>query len=360
MKRPEGFDPREAEPQGPPTGGADAKRARAKREKPAGRNPAAQKSNAQQPKREQPKSQKPRAPKTSSPKSSGHPAAPTSPTIANVREAAAASKRMRAEKGADPSRRVTAEARKAARLRRRYERSEVRRFTRRSRHRRLAWLTAAGAVVVLCALVAVAVYSPLLALKTIKVEGASRVSAAEVRASLGDQLDTPLALVDFAAIKRDLAKFPLIRSYVTETVPPNTLIVHILERSPIGVLETPSGFVVVDAAGVTISHSIERPAKLPVIDSGSMKGDSTAFKAAVAVLLALPASVASRVDMVTARTNDDVTLVLDGVGQRVVWGSADRSAMKGRVLADLIAHQDPNTVVEYDVSAPNNAVVRTG
>jgi cell division protein FtsQ len=361
MKRPEGFDQHEAEPQAPPTGGADAKRARAKREKPPGRNPAAQKSDARQPKRQQPKPPKPRGPKASSPKPSGNPAAPTSPTITNVREAAAAaSKRMLAEKKADPSRRVTAEARKAARLRRRYERSEVRRFTRRSRHRRLAWLTAAGAVVVLCALVAIAVYSPLLALKTIKVEGASRVSAADVRASLADQLDTPLALVDFAAIKKDLAKFPLIRSYVTETVPPNTIIVHILERSQIGVLETPSDFVVVDAAGVTISHSTERPAKLPVIDSGSMKSDSTAFKAAVAVLLALPASVASRVDMVTARTNDDVTLVLDGVGQRVVWGSSDRSAMKGRVLADLIAHQDPNTVVEYDVSAPNNAVVRTG
>ncbi|WP_349898205.1 FtsQ-type POTRA domain-containing protein [Parafrigoribacterium soli] len=345
MKRPEGFDPRPPQPQVPPTGESDSRGARGKSEKQTRKKSASRKSSTTA-----------RAPKVA-----------TTSQAAPASEAAAApkaTKTSRARNGeardSTTARRAAAEARKAARIRRRYERSEVRRFTRRSRHRRLAWLTAGGAIFVLCALVAIAVYSPLLALKTIRIEGASRVSAADIRASLKDQLGTPLALLDFAEIKTDLAKFPLIRSYVTEAVPPNTLIVHILERSPIGVLESPSGYTVVDAAGVTISHSTERPQGLPIIDSGSLKGDSTAFKAAVAVLLALPDSVAKRVGMVTARTNDDVTLVLDGVGQRVVWGSADRSAMKGRVLADLIAHQDPNTVVEYDVSAPNNAVVRTG
>lgn len=259
---------------------------------------------------------------------------------------------------ADGSRK--AQARTAAKNRRRYERSEVRRFTRRTRNRRLAWLVSSAAVVALLGMVAIAVYSPILALKTLRVEGASRVSAADIRTAVGDQLGTPLALVDFARIKTELAKFPLIRSYVTETVPPDTLIIHIVERSPIGAIATASGFVVVDPAGVTISSDTERPAKLPLIDSGSTKTGSEAFRAAVAVLLALPDSVLSRVDKITARTNDDVTLVLDGVGQRVVWGSADRSAVKARVLADLISHQNPNTVVEYDVSAPNNAVVRPG
>jgi cell division protein FtsQ len=208
--------------------------------------------------------------------------------------------------------------------------------------------------------VTVAVYSPLLALKTLRIEGASSVSAAEIRSALADQIGTPLALVDFGKIKAELAQFPLIRSYVTEAVPPNTLVVHIVERTPLGVIATAGGFTVVDAAGVTLSHATERPPKLPLIDSGSTNTASTAFRAAVSVLLALPTSVSSKVDTVTARTKDDVTLVLDGVGQRVVWGSADRSAVKARVLADLISHQDANAVVEYDVSAPNSAVVRIG
>jgi len=259
-----------------------------------------------------------------------------------------------------PTAPARSEARKAARLRRRYERGEVRRFTRRSRHRRAGWLSAAGALVVLCLLVTVAVYSPLLALKTLKIEGASSVSAAEIRSALAGQIGTPLALVDFDKIKTDLGKFPLIRSYVTETVPPNTLIIHIVERTPLGVIARAGGYTVVDAAGVTLSHATERPPKLPIIDSGSSTTTSTAFKAAVSVLLALPASVSSKVDTISARTKDDVTLVLDGVGQRVVWGSAERSAVKARVLADLISHQNANSVVEYDVSAPNSAVVRSG
>lgn len=217
-----------------------------------------------------------------------------------------------------------------------------------------------GVIALLFCLVAIAVYSPALALKTVRVDGASKVSAAEVKDAVKGQLGTPLALLDFHQIKVELAKFPLIRSYVTEAVPPNTLIIHIVERSPVGALPDASGFVVVDPAGVTIARSAERPQGLPIIDTGTTDTGSTAFKSAVSVLLALPGNVLSKVDTVTASTNDDVTLTLSGVGQKVVWGSADSSAMKARVLADLISHVDPNSVVEFDVSAPSNAVVRPG
>lgn len=297
------------------------------------------------------------------------PAAPSPAFPAASKSAApAASKqairRSKASKAVPPSRGVTgqakAEVKKAARVRRRYERGEVRRFTRRIRTRRAAWLSVLGAFLVLLCLVAIAVYSPVLALKTVRIDGASRVSASEVKDAVKDQVGTPLALLDFQRIKTELAKFSLIRSYVMETVPPNTLIIHIVERSPIGIMSDASGFVVVDPAGVTISHSTERPPALPIIDTGSAHVRSTAFKSAVSVLLALPGTVLSKVDTVTATTTDDVTLVLSGVGQKVVWGSADRSAMKARVLADLIAHENPASVVEFDVSAPNNAVVKPG
>ncbi|MDQ1548952.1 MAG: cell division protein FtsQ [Microbacteriaceae bacterium] len=253
-----------------------------------------------------------------------------------------------------------AELKRAARERRRYERREVRRFTRRTRNRRAAWLTVLGILVTLVALVGIAVYSPILSLKTIRIEGASKVSSGSIRTAVDNQLGTPLALIDFGQITNDLAKFPLIRSYVTETVPPNTLVIHIVERVPIGAIATPAGFTVVDAAGVTISTSKTRPPGLPLIDVGTTTTKGSAFKASVQVLLALPTAVLSKVDQVTAHTIDDVTLVLTGVGQKVVWGSPASSNEKAKVLADLIAHQAPGVVVEYDVSAPSNAVVRPG
>lgn len=352
MKRPEGFDPRKPGPEGEAAAGAHKRSQRSPSPKQGTPERGTSERGTPGPKSSQSKAPKPRS------------SAPSASAVPEPSASKRAPSRQRASKTRDSGPDITgeakAQARRAARARKHYERGEVRRFTRRSRNRRAAWLAVLGAFLLLICLVAVAVYSPILALRTVRVDGASRVSASDIKDAVKGQVGTPLALLDFGQLKTELAKFPLIRSYVTETVPPNTLIIHIVERAPIAVMSEGSGFVVVDPAGVTISHSAERPPALPILDTGSTDTGSTAFKSAVAVLLALPSSVLSRVDTVTARTNDDVTLVLSGVGQKVLWGSADRSAMKARVLADLISHQDPNSVVEFDVSAPNNAVVRPG
>ena len=52
------------------------------------------------------------------------------------------------------------------------------------------------------------------------------------------QLGVPLALLDEDRIRTELGEFSLIRSYVTELVPPDTLLIHIVERAPIGVIAT--------------------------------------------------------------------------------------------------------------------------
>ena len=254
--------------------------------------------------------------------------------------------------------RAKKELRTAARERRRYERSEIRRFTRRSRHRRLGLLIGLGVAAVLAGLLAVAVYSPLLALRTITVDGASRVSAREVRAAIDGQLGTPLALLDYDALRTELDRFPLIRSFVTEIVPPGTLRVHIVERAPVATIATATGYSVVDPAGVVLESSAQRPAGVPLIDIGASGTDSVAFRAVVDVLLALPDSLRTRVETASAQSKDDVRLVLAGVGQRIVWGSAERSALKARVLQELIATQSASAHVEYDVSAPLSPVVR--
>jgi cell division protein FtsQ len=211
-------------------------------------------------------------------------------------------------------------------------------------------------VVVLALLLVGAVFSPLLALKTITVTGASRVDAQEVTAALDDQLGTPLALLDFAEIRHELSKFPLIRSYVTESVPPGTLLIRLEERAPIGSVATAGGFSVVDAAGVVIESAPERAPGLPVIEAGA-DVDTPAFGSAVEVLLSLPVDLLAKVDRISAQSKDNVTLTLVGVGQLVDWGSPEQSALKARVLATLIASQDANAVVRYDVSSPNTPVV---
>lgn len=247
------------------------------------------------------------------------------------------------------------ELKRAARQRRKYERGEVRRFTRRSRRRKVTWIVSIAVVLVIGGFVGGAVYSPVLALKTVRVEGASRVSVSSVQNAVKDQMGTPLALIDFDKITRSLAKIPLIRSFVTETVPPNTLVIKIAERAPIGSLATSSGFSVVDPAGVVIETSPQRAKGLPLIELGSASRHSQAFTSAVGVLLALPADLLGQVDTVTAQTADDVTLTLTG-GKSVVWGSAEQSDLKARVLAAMVKAAPSAGAVKYDVSAPTHPV----
>ena len=166
------------------------------------------------------------------------------------------------------------EARAASRERHRYERREIRRFTRRTRHRRLGWVVALGIVGVLVGLLAVAIYSPLLALRTIRVEGTAAVSAEAVTAAVSDQLGTPLALLDYDRIRARLDASPLIRSFVTEAQPPSTLVVRITERRPVGAIPTSAGFAVVDPAGVVLSTSPGRVAGVPLIDVEAMGVES--------------------------------------------------------------------------------------
>jgi cell division protein FtsQ len=232
----------------------------------------------------------------------------------------------------------------------------VRRFTRRARQRRGVLAALAGLVLVLVTLVLVAVYSPILALRTITVQGTSRIDPAQVQEAVSGQLGTPLALVDFTRLTSELGAFPLIRSYGTETVPPDTLIIRIVERQPVGVVLRHGSYDLVDPAGVTIASSPERPAGVPFIDLGTGTIESTGFRTMVDVLIALPTTLLPQVDSIIATTQDDVTLVLTGVGQRVRWGDAEDSAKKARVLAALIAVTDPSRAGEFDVSAPGSAV----
>ena len=234
----------------------------------------------------------------------------------------------------------------------------MRRFTRRSRQRRLATTTTVGALLALVAGVAVVSLSPLMALDTVQVVGTSRLDAAIVSASLDDQLGTPLALLDEGAIRDDLGAFPLIRSFSTEVVPPHTLVVRIVERAPIGAIERGAVVYLIDAAGVVVETWTERPPGVPLIAAGSTDVESVAFESVAAVLSALPRELRAQVDVISATTRDDVTFTVTGVGHRVVWGSAERSAFKARVLAAAIVATGQGSPSEYDVSAPESLVVR--
>ncbi|MCM3500362.1 FtsQ-type POTRA domain-containing protein [Microbacterium sp. P26] len=246
---------------------------------------------------------------------------------------------------------------RASRARRRALSAEVRRFTVRQRRRRRVWIGVGAAFLVMVLGTAGAAYSPLFAVEQIDIEGASSLDVAAVTDALSGQIGTPLAMVDDSAVKAALVRFPLVESYTLEARPPHDLVVRIVERTPIGAIQGPAGFTVVDAAGIALSTTPEAPAGQPVLDIAGGP-DSAAFRAAGRVVRALPETVRAQVTAVSASTPDDVTLTLGATGSRVVWGSADRSAEKAIVLDRLMAKSPPDRVKEYDVTSPEAGVVR--
>jgi len=252
------------------------------------------------------------------------------------------------------------EARLATKDRKRYERAEIRRFTARTRARRIALLTTLGVVAAMVVLGLVAVFSPILSLRTIVVQGTSRVDPAAVQAALEGQLGTPLALIDNGSIDAALAQFPIIQSYSTELVPPGTMVVDIVERQPIATVQQPDGsYLFVDAAGVTVSQAADRMEGVPLVVDGGTELPNPTFENAVEVLLALPASLRAEVDTITAKSHDDVTLTLTGAAQSVEWGSADDSERKAELLAALRQLHGSQRGT-FDVSAIDDGIFRAG
>jgi cell division protein FtsQ len=285
------------------------------------------------------------------------PVASASPRTAHPAAAAARTASTDESSGGTAGARAAGSVLRAARrARKRFERAEVRRFTGRARRRRIAWIAGVGSVVLAFGVIIGAAYSPLMALGTIEVVGTERIPAGDVSAALADQLGTPLPLIDTDLVRSELSKFTLIQSYVTESRPPGTLVVRIVERVPVGVLAGPTGFDLVDAAGVVVESTPERTEGYPLIDAPDGI-ESPGFQAAAAVLAVLPESIRTQLDTVTAVTTDDVTLSLLG-GEQVVWGSPEQSGYKAVVLAALLIGHPAGTVNEYDVSSPDSAVLR--
>ncbi|MBD3940734.1 FtsQ-type POTRA domain-containing protein [Microbacterium sp. NEAU-LLC] len=246
---------------------------------------------------------------------------------------------------------------KAARARRKALRAEVRRFTVRQRRRRTMWLGSAAAVVLLALGTVGAAYSPLFGVEKISIVGAQALNATEVADALSSQLGTPLPLVDESAVKKALVAFPLVETYALEARPPHELVVRIVERTPVGLIETRAGYTLVDAAGVALSTTATPSPGTPVL---TMRGgvDSDAFASAGQVMRSLPDDIRAQVTAVAASTPDDVTLTLGGTNTEVVWGNAERSADKALLLQKIMASRPPADVFSYDVSSAEAVVVR--
>lgn len=221
----------------------------------------------------------------------------------------------------------------------------------------MIWLGTIAAVVLVAVGSIAAAYSPLFAVEKITISGAEQLDPDAVAQAVSSQLGTPLPLVDESAIKAALIGFPLVESYTVEARPPHELVVRVVERTPIGVIESAAGFTLVDAAGVALSTTQTPAAGRPILRIAGGTG-SQAFDAVGLVLRSLPEAVMLQVTEASASTPNDVAIVLGGTNTRIVWGSAENSAKKAISLAAAMQSRPPDTVSLYDVSSPAAVVIQ--
>ncbi|WP_306232763.1 FtsQ-type POTRA domain-containing protein [Agrococcus beijingensis] len=269
------------------------------------------------------------------------------------REAEQAQRRLEREE----AKQVKRAARQARRARLRRERAEMRRFTAaRRRQLRIAGATVGGLALVLALLVGL-VWSPLMSVRDVRVEGAERLDPVVVQQALADAVGEPIATVTEEGVAARLQTIPQIESFRLDVVPPSTVIVRIVERVPAAIIPGPSGETVIDAAGVVLGAVDESAAALPRLDG--VEVGSEAFEAVAAVLVAAPASVLEATVSIAAPTPSEIRLSLRS-GQTVVWGGADESELKAAVVAALLETQDPAAARVLDVRAPQHPVVTGG
>ena len=227
-----------------------------------------------------------------------------------------------------------------------------------SKFKRYSIIATISAFALLLVLIAAAVFSPLLSVQKIVIRGNEQVSTKELKKSLAGEIGKPLPQISQTHIAELLKKYSLIESFSAISAPPHTLIIRVVERTPIAIVYTGGAFYYFDPAGVQIGKAIATD-KLPVLDIKGSPAKSETFAAAIEVLLALPAKMLPKIALVTAKSTDNVTFRLRGyAGQKVVWGDKSNAALKSKVLSALIANQSAGDRVTYDVSSPAAPTVR--
>lgn len=247
--------------------------------------------------------------------------------------------------------------RQAARARKRAERAEYRRFTASTRQRRLTWTAGVGSVLALAIVVVIVTTSPLMSLRTIRVEGVSRLSASEVIEQLQPLAGLPLARVSAADVARELSDVALIQSVDTRVELPDTLAVSIVERTPLGAVGTAGNFKVVDQAAVELWTDTVRPTELPLIGVAA-DAEDRGFQAIVEALAVIPADVLRRIDRITATSADTVAFSLRDSDHQVLWGSSEFSAQKARALPAALQAAGAAGSKLIDLSTPETVVIR--
>ena len=218
-----------------------------------------------------------------------------------------------------------------------------RRGDRRRRGRR--WLIVGLSVAVSLGVGYLVGVSPALAAQAVTVSGAKVLTKDDVTAAAGILPGPPLVWVDPGLVADRVAGLPQVANVTVARAWPDTVRIAVTERTPRLAIPAGGGYLLADATGVVFQAVVSAPSGLVVVDA-----DPNSQQVLVdvgTVFSALSRETAAKVSRLEAPTRDGITLRLKD-GSRVVWGSAEQSALKSEVLDELL----PLGGTVFNVTAP--------
>ena len=235
------------------------------------------------------------------------------------------------------------------------------------RRRRNILYAVTGLAAVLAIVMAVALFSPVLAVKTVVFDGQKLVPEKTLAQAVAPIISTPLPQVTGDQVQELLSSIVQVKSSQIEARPPSTLLVHIVERVPVALLKNDDLYLLVDQDGVELGSTTDpSTVALPLIDGGKAVIGQDTFRAITAVLANLPQTILGQLANATAQSPDAVELKLAD-GRSVIWGNASDMELKAQVLEALLSapaptaaagKPDPDPAKVFDVSAPRHPVTR--
>lgn len=211
---------------------------------------------------------------------------------------------------------------------------------------------------VMAALVWVVLFSSVLAVRGVAVDGETTLSEAQVRQVAKVDIGQPLARLDVATIEARVAAMERVRSVTVRRSWPHTVRITVSERTPVAWIAIGGRIRALDRDGIDF-RTYARPPKglleVKVTALGSRQRQQTleAVAAVVQLIRSDDPGLARQVQSVSAASKDSIELDLTR-GRTVVWGSGVDSQHKRTVLHALLRIK----ASRYDVSAPDQPTTR--
>jgi cell division protein FtsQ len=233
----------------------------------------------------------------------------------------------------------------------------VRRFMARARQRRLRaalpWAVGLGVLLVLGGLTWLIFGTPVLGVRDVKVVGAQLLTPDQVRAAVDVPADEPLARVDLDHVRARVRAIPAVDRVVVRRSWPSTLVVEVVERTPIAAVPSGKQFTLVDRSGVPYETVAGRPAGLPLLRLATPGPSDQDTRSGITVLESLSDELREQLVAVSVAAPAQIKLELRK-DRTVVWGDDTQSERKSQVATVLLRRAGS----EIDVSAPTVVTIR--